>query len=41
MKIERRTSDEYKNTVPFMNYGDSISTIANPILNYEAVFLIN
>lgn len=35
--IRASATDEYKNTVPFMNYGDSISTIANPILNYEAV----
>jgi hypothetical protein len=35
--IRANATDEYKNTVPFMNYGDSISTIANPILNYEAV----
>lgn len=35
--IRAKATDEYKNTVPFMNYGDSISNIANPILNYEAV----
>lgn len=35
--IRANATDEYKNTVPFMNYGDSISNIANPILNYEAV----
>ena len=35
--IRANATDEYKNTVPFMNYGDSISTIANPIINYEAV----
>ena len=35
--IRASATDEYKNTVPFMNYGDNISTIANPILNYEAV----
>lgn len=35
--IRASATDEYKNTVPFMNYGDSISTIANPILNYEEV----
>lgn len=35
--IRATANDEYKNAVPFMNYGDSISNIANPILNYEAV----
>lgn len=35
--IRANSNDEYKNLVPFMNYGDSISNIANPILTYEAV----
>lgn len=35
--IRQGATDEYKNLVPFMNYGDSISAIANPILNYEPV----
>lgn len=35
--IRSQSTDEYKNLVPFMNYGDSISTIANPIMNYEPV----
>lgn len=35
--IRATATDEYKNLVPFMNYGDSISSIANPILNYEPV----
>lgn len=35
--IRSNATDEYKNVVPFMNYGDSIANIANPILNYEAV----
>lgn len=35
--IRSQSTDEYKNLVPFMNYGDSISSIANPIMNYEPV----